>query len=321
MKKFLVAIFFIHCSFICSMGKTIQVVKDKLSFAEKVILSSQSPADLSQKLDKLFEDRELVKSFISREDMVTNNHRYSVALEHGMKKLAWWNYVFRIESIPGYILKLGAIHSTNSYGGKKVRQGTSKYKNISRVVYQQEIQKVIDSCSLKHVGVPKKYLYKVGKGTELHDENYIVVCEDISDKLLSIEESCKSLKNITQEILDELDIIAKKARVADLTVGNCLLGKDGKIYLIDTEHLCKNRDDFFFLTDATQMEKDTQEGLRNIRLLKKVKENPRYYEKLVEVCQVHPQGCLMGLEQDDKSTISQWAIELINEVVKLRDEG
>jgi len=276
---------------------------------QHIIDRAQLPAHASKQVDALFKDPEFIRAFIERKNCISNAERRKVAQKHQMHKISRWNYVFRTPEVPGYILKLGPIHWTNSFGGFAVREKEVTNKNVSRVAYQQLIEDVIEKRNLKHIRVIKKYLYPIpGKDhTQLSDDNFIVVAQDISDMLLSPEENLLHYKTIDatlfEEILEELRIVCREAYIADMKAPNCVFGKDGKVYLIDTEQTNRAHEDDFFLKNPQQMQADTEYGLKWIERLKKTRDTD-YYQKMLEVIRQSAPYYEMGIEKDDAPTLT-----------------
>ncbi len=280
-----------------------------------------SPASLKARVDQLFQNQDFVDAFIERKNKMSNAQRRAVAQKYQMQKIARWNYIFRTPLIPGYILKLGPIHWTNSFGGFLVRAKEVTNKNVSRVAYQQLIADVVEKEPLKHVCVVQKYLYEIpgrgdSKDKRLCDDNFIVLVEDIADILLSPEENIEQYKYVTEELLDELRIIARQAYVADFKMPNCVFGKDGKIYLIDTEQTNRAHEADFFLKNSHQMAADTAEGLRLIGRLLKVRDDD-YCKAMLRVECASAPYYEMGIEPDDTPTLSAAFIALTDKLREL----
>lgn len=274
---------------------------------EEIIERAIAPQDLTEKLDHLFANGELIRAFVTRENLMTNAERAKIATKYQMDKLAAYNYVFRTPLLPGYILKFGPIHWTNSHGGKAVRAEEVSNKNVSRVAYQQLAEDVIAMHNLQRVRVVKKHLYRVGTNTLLCDENYIVVAQDLQAELLSYEENIKRFASLTEEELNELKLIAREAFIADLKPENCMFGRnDGIIYLIDTEQTNKALESDFFLENPERMRLDTESALKKLAQFQKEEHISLY---LKEKASAHLYTA-MGIELDDKPTVTKEAEQL-----------
>jgi len=288
-----------------------------------IINQAVPPTSVKTQVDLLFQDPEFVQAFIQRENTMSNKQRRIIAQKYFLQKISRWNYVFKTPLVPGYILKLGGIHWTNSFGGSSVRAKDASNKNVSRVAYQQLIAQVIQNRQLKHVCVVKKYLYEIPGNPniprsekKLCDDNFIVLAQDLTDQLLTPEENYARYKTITQEQLEELNVIAREAYIADFKMMNCVFGKDDKIYLIDTEQTNRAHEDDFFLKNPEQMAKDTAWGLKWIGRLTKVRDDEKYYQTMLEVLRSSGPYYEMGIEPDDNPTVTQEFIALIE---KLRE--
>ncbi len=298
--------------------------QDRENEYSDIIDKAVPPAVPSAQLDLLFQDPDFVKAFIVRENIVTNAERRKIAEKYAMKKISRWNYVFKTPYVPGYILKLGPIHWTNSFGGFNVRAKEVTNKNVSRVAYQQLIARVIEQEGLKHVRVVDKYLYEIpgipGKRShkKLCDDNFVVLAKDEEGLLLSPEENLFHYKTLEQdsfdEFIEELRIISRKAYVADMKSPNCVFGKDGKAYLIDTEQTNRAHEDDFFLKNPQQMAADTEYGLKWIERLKKPREDDEYYYKMLEVIRSSAPYYEMGIEVDDRPTVTPKFIALTEQL-------
>ncbi len=307
-KIILATIYLISFTFLYSMDESSSCSHTKLSHL-KIIENAAPPPFLLKKLDALFKgNQELVDAFVQRENTMTNAQRRALAKKYKMIKLAGWNYVFRTSLLPGFILKFGPIHWTNSFGGVAIRCKEVINKNVSRVAYQQLIRGVIKKNHLKHVRVVKKYLYRVSKNKTLCDENYIVVAEDIENNLINYEKNLEKLRVLSEQDQEELCIIARQAYFADIKPEDCSFGKDGIIYLIDTEQTCKAKETDFFLNNEEQMAIDSDIGVRRVDLFKKLKETD-WFARHIRKKASSSQYCEMGIEPNDKATVTQETID------------
>ena len=285
---------------------------------EAIVKRAALPQEPKLQLDDLFKDTEFVQAFIQRKNCMSNARRREIAQRLAFSKISRFNYIFKAPQIPGYILKLGPIHWTNSFGGSAVREHHVTNRNVSRVAYQQLAEDVIERNHLKHVRVVKKYLYRIPKEHDtkqiikLSDDNYVVVAEDSHESLLSLEENITRFKDVTEEQLEELRIIAREAYMPDLKIHNCIFGKDDKIYIIDTEQTSRAQESDFFLKNAARMQADTESGLQRVESLRRV-QDPSYCTTMIEVFQQLEPYLQMGLEPDDKPTVcTEKLIELAN---------
>lgn len=285
---------------------------------ETIVKRAVPPKELRQQLDELFKDKEFVQAFIQRENCMSNARRREIAQRLCFTKISRFNYIFKTPLIPGYILKLGPIHWTNSFGNRAVRENEASNKNVSRVAYQQLVEDVIIRNRLKHVRVVKKYLYRVPKEYDMNqviklsDDNYIVIAEDLHETLLSQEENVVRFKDVTEEQLEELRIIAREAYMADLKIHNCIFGKDDKIYIIDTEQTPGAHENDFFLKNPQQMQADIESGLRRVESLRLV-QYPNYCATMIKVFRGLEPYWQMGIEPDNKPTVdTDELIELAN---------
>ena len=288
-----------------------------------IIDQAVPPIIVQSQVDVLFQDPQFVQAFIQRANTMSNKQRRVITQKYLLQKISRWNYVFKTPLVPQYILKLGGIHWTNSFGGCVVREKDASNKNVSRVAYQQLIAQVIEEKQLKHVRVIKKYLYEIPSNSgisrsekKLCDDNFIVLAEDKTDILLSPEENLEKYKSITEEQLEELRVIAREAYIADFKMFNCIFGRDGKIYLIDTEQTNRAHEDDFFLKNPEQMAKDTAWGLKWIGRLTKVRDDEQFYQTMLEVLRSSGPYYEMGIEPDDTPTVTQEFIALTE---KLRE--
>lgn len=104
--------------------------------------------------------------------------------------------------------------------------------NISRIIVSHRIQSIIDQKFLKHVRVPKKYLYHIpGTGLELNDFNYLVLSEYVQRKEGAL------LSNMSVELFRETLIVIKEADFPDSNDNNIIIDIDGNVVFLDTEDL------------------------------------------------------------------------------------
>lgn len=286
---------------------------------ETIVKRAMPPKELELQLAELFKDTEFVQAFTQRENCMSNAKRREIVQRLSLTKISRHNYVFKAPQIPGYILKLGPIHWTNSFGSRAVREIHVTNRNVSRVAYQQLVEDVIERNQLQHVRVAKKYLYRIPKEYDetqiikLSDDNYIVVAEDLHESLLSLEDNIVRFKDVTEEQLEELRVIARQAYVPDLKIHNCIFGKDGKIYIIDTEQTSRAQESDFFLQNPQRMQADTESGLNRIESLRLVKD-PNYCATMLKLFRhLEAHYWQMGIEPDEKPTVcTDELIELAN---------
>lgn len=286
---------------------------------QQIIDRAKPPYQLVCDVQELFKDPSFLQAFVQRENSMTNSERRNIAIKHSLKKISRWNYVFKTPQVSGHILKLGPIHWTNSFGGFAVRAKEVTNKNVSRVAYQQLIEDVIIKKNLKHVRTINKYLLPIPGRDHKHlsDDNFIVVVPDLQQMLLSPEENLLTYKTIEEalleEILEELRVISRNAYIADMKMPNCVFGKDGLVYLIDTEQTNRAHESDFFLKNPKQMQADAEYGLKWIERLKKARDND-YYHTMVKVIRASEPYYEMGIEKDDQPTLTSEFIMLTEQL-------
>jgi hypothetical protein len=109
----------------------------------------------------------------------------------------------------------------------------SRNYNISRVGVSSKMRNLIDTFSLKHVKVPRKYLIKIPNALDnLIDKNYVVIAEK-----LDISKATK-LIDLNENQLDELLFIFVKSGLCSQTLGTdneYFLEQEKKVGIIDTQ--------------------------------------------------------------------------------------
>ena len=177
---------------------------------------------------------------------------------------------------PGYVLKMSKSEWIDF---EENRQSTVvRYKNISRVFYNDKLHEFIQKYHTRFLYAVHKYLYHIpGMPTELSDRNYAIVSEKI-DNLPTSQMSKQSFRAMLDyqklEIKPEFRPMIKElvqatfyTGIADLRPHNIfLVEKDGiqKILIIDTErHGYFDTDKNFFHKDSQEVYQSALRGLFN----------------------------------------------------------
>ncbi len=134
---------------------------------------------------------------------------------------------------PNYIYK--TINYHEQYFQDQLVGIINRNRNINRIVVNDKIQQCISLYNLRHIVVPKKYLYHIpGKPLFLDDANYIVV----ADRLDTFCKSCNNHEmalHLTPEQEKEVYIVIRFVGYGDAKPDNIMFLKNGKIAFIDTE--------------------------------------------------------------------------------------
>jgi|GEM_PF-5191548 len=190
-----------------------------------------------------------------------------------------------------------------------------RYKNISRVFYNDKLHEFIKKYNARFLYAVQKYLYHIpGMPTELSDRNYAIVAEKI-DNLPSSRMSKQSfgamldyqkleIKPEFQPMIRELVQATFYTGIADLRPHNIfLIEKEGinKIVIIDTErHGYFDTDKNFFHKSAQEVHESALRGLFNFAFY--TLELP---EKSAYVVVKHLQSLLPPVVEEKKSKISK----------------
>ncbi|MBS1988252.1 hypothetical protein JST56_04630 [Candidatus Dependentiae bacterium] len=177
---------------------------------------------------------------------------------------------------PGYVLKMSKsewIDFEDNHESRLVR-----YKNISRVFYNDKLQEFIKQNNAQFLYAVQKYLYHIpGMPRELSDRNYAVVAEKIENLPTSrmskesfgamLDYQKLEIKPEFQPMIRELVQATFYTGIADLRPHNIfLIEKDGaqKILIIDTErHGYYDTDENFFHKNAQEIHQSALRGLFN----------------------------------------------------------
>lgn len=114
---------------------------------------------------------------------------------------------------------------------------------LARIHGAKMIQQYIDKHKLKHIVVPKKWLYKINAASKM--KSYLLIAEDMDiceggDDPLG--ENVQQYKKITPEILYELCQIMHAIGGCDAFPRNQPFTKTGKIAFVDTERVGYKKD-------------------------------------------------------------------------------
>lgn len=119
----------------------------------------------------------------------------------------------------------------------------SKYQLVSRVFYNEKINKFVNKNNFKHVRCLEEYLYNLpGKGREVCDENYVVVQEAVQKSNFRFEDIFNKVcfPQVLSEnevgldwqfiaLLKELCAVIKQAALWDITPANVFLIKENGV--------------------------------------------------------------------------------------------
>lgn len=186
-------------------------------------------------------------------------------------------FVFSSETyFPGYVLKLSKSEWID-FEGKGLPE-VVRYKNISRVFYNDKLQEFIKLNNTNHLQALNKYLYHLpGQPQELSDRNYCVIAEKVENLPTPdmSKDSFKAMFNLENlEVKKEyISLIQELVRavfytgIADLRPHNIFLLKFDeleKILIIDTErHGFYDSDKNFFHKSQQEIRASAQRGLFN----------------------------------------------------------
>lgn len=165
---------------------------------------------LLKKADQIFSRPEIIKAIENKDSqklIATGFRLYET----------WGNVIAEHKSLDGWVIK---------YGNRSIQDNSS---NIRRIINAEKIDSIIKENNLKHVIVPKKYLYHIpGKGDRLINSNYLVFAQ----KLNLIE---KGYSSLPQDAINEALLIIKKMGMCDGQSKNLPITETNKIAFIDTE--------------------------------------------------------------------------------------
>lgn len=111
---------------------------------------------------------------------------------------------------------------------------------IKRIEGAQAVAKFIKKNKLKHIVVPKKWLYKLPQKHSGHS-SYILIVEKMD--LCSPSEVHEKYNQIDYEMLQELCLVVNTFRGLDSHAGNLPFTRQNKIAFIDTEKWNVKRDE------------------------------------------------------------------------------
>lgn len=100
--------------------------------------------------------------------------------------------------------------------------------NISRVFLKQKIENLIKKFNLKHIKVPRKYLYHFPEAANaLNDLNYCTIVQKIN-----IDKS-KTLSDLTEDQFKEVLIVIYQTNYCDIHSDNIVFDDQGYVFFID----------------------------------------------------------------------------------------
>ncbi|MDP1880736.1 MAG: hypothetical protein Q8K60_07335 [Parachlamydiaceae bacterium] len=150
-------------------------------------------------------------------------------------------------------LMVGAHPSIKSYLFKKFPNSYPQQKQldnfITRIKGAEILRKCIAILKLKHIVVPKKWLYKLPKSfsREKHEDTYLLVVEnmDIYEGYENPQDQGSlHYYNMNIEVLTELCTLLHFVGGCDAYPRNQPFTKSGKIAFVDTEHIGKLKGHF-----------------------------------------------------------------------------
>jgi len=207
---------------------------------------------LRRMLDRLFVCKQHKSCSCRFEEFVASINKFSPYVVKIMQ-LEEDNYLDRLKIIctincdilKDYVLKI-RIPSENPSRivaeGDIVREGVEKKINLTRLVGAKCVSQCITRYGMRHVIVPKKYLYHIpGRSVNLTDGNYIVVSRLVPgitlENYLSICKKNNQRCWFTQEVADEIYTCVKESVIFNPDAKNIIVTPDCKFALIDTECL------------------------------------------------------------------------------------
>lgn len=191
---------------------------------------------------------------------------------------------------PGFILKISKDEwaTTNENRSPEV----IRYKNTSRVFYNNKLEEFITKTNAKHLLCLKKYLYHIpGQPHEISDRNYCVLAEKFENlpEETKNKEAIKSLFNLEkQEIKNEFIPMIKEliqamfyTGIADIRPHNVfLINNNGilKFLFIDTErHGFYDSDQNFFHKNPAEIKASAKRGIYNLcKTILRLSDNETY---------------------------------------------
>lgn len=185
-------------------------------------------------------------------------------------------FILTSHSWPNYVVKINKNEwlDFNEQGIPEL----VRYKNISRVFYNDKIHEFIEKYNPNHIYAIKKYLYHLpGKPLNLSDRNYCVVAERVYDlptsKMSKLAFGAMfnldnfEVKKEYTALIQELVQLVFYTGIADLRPHNIfLIDQNGvkKILIIDTErHGYFDTDKHFFHKNETEVKQSALRGLFN----------------------------------------------------------
>lgn len=100
-----------------------------------------------------------------------------------------------------------------------------------------KLRALIEQRNLKHIVVPRKWLYELPRRFTLEMPSYIVIVQEFSIPDRESLESEHSHRRIDSDVLRELCVIWFEFRGLDFTAKNAPFTKRGQVAFIDTEYL------------------------------------------------------------------------------------
>ncbi len=145
---------------------------------------------------------------------------------------------FDVKQAASHNIMVGSHPSVERYLFKKYNntvpldEQEENYRN--RVRGAEKVRQIIDRYRLRHLVVPRKWLYELPKKfSERRQSAYVLVVERID--LLSVDESAKRYRTIDPAALDALCHVLFKFSGFDAAIHNLLFTTSGQISFIDTE--------------------------------------------------------------------------------------
>lgn len=135
-------------------------------------------------------------------------------------------------------IMVGQHPSADRYVFKKysrdVRLDEQEENYNKRLRGAAKIRSVIDRRRLKHIVVPRKWIYELpDKFSDRRHDSYVLIAERMD--IVSVDESTRRYRTIDTAILDELCVVLFQFRGFDAAIHNLRFTTSGQIAFIDTE--------------------------------------------------------------------------------------
>jgi hypothetical protein len=212
------------------------VLYSELKVHKFSIKESMLPSDhpIKAQLDLIFKDPDLFSS-----PTTLRNNGFDV-----FKRINRGLMVISHPTVDGYLFK-------KFQSDKPERDQTKNF--LQRINGARALAQFIRSNDLKHIEVPKKWLYKLPKSfSRSKSSSYILIVEKMNILPWGSSHDCELAKcylNIQKDVLKELCLVLYDFRGLDSVIHNMPFTYDGKIAFVDTEKWEKKRGGF--LNDAT----------------------------------------------------------------------